>query len=167
MKLPFPIVGLLLLLLSASAFAQEHQTCDGPQIGSWVLLSIETQDAQTNDKNNLLGAHPYGYLSYGSDCRVYAILTKESRIAPAQLVPTDEESIGLYRGLISYAGTYSIDGSNIIHHIQASWNQAWTGTTQVQQFNVDGSTLFLRTGLTKSPLTGKQGSTVLIWTKAQ
>jgi hypothetical protein len=166
-KLLVPVLGFSLLLLGARSFAQQQQTCDGPQIGSWALLSIETQDKETNEKNNLLGAHPYGYLSYGSDCRMYVILTKESRVAPAQLVATDQESIGLYRGLISYAGTYSIDGSNIIHHIQASWNQAWTGTTQVQQFNVDGSTLFLRTGPTKSPLTGKQSSTVLIWTRAQ
>ena len=155
------------LLLGTPAFAQQPQTCDGPQIGSWVLLSIETQDKETNEKNNLLGAHPYGYLSYGADCRMYVILTKESRVAPAQLVATDEESIGLYRGLISYAGTYSVDGSNIIHHIQASWNQAWTGTTQIQQFNVDGSTLFLKTGSVKNPLTGKQSSTVIMWTKAQ
>jgi hypothetical protein len=167
MKLSFRILGLSLVLFSANSFAQEHQTCDGPQLGSWVLLSIETQDMETNEKNNFLGAHPYGYLSYGADCRMHAILTKESRVAPAQLVATDQESIGLYRGLISYAGTYSIDGSNILHHIQASWNQAWTGTTQVQQFNVDGSTLFLRTGPTKSPLTGKQSSTVFIWTRAQ
>jgi Lipocalin-like domain len=167
MKIPLPILGFSLLLLSASSLAQQHQSCEGPQLGSWVLLSIETQDMETNEKNNLLGAHPYGYLTYGADCRMYAILTKESRVAPAQLVATDQESVGLYRGLISYAGTYSIDGSNISHHIQASWNQAWTGTTQVQQFNVDGSTLFLRTGPTKSPLTGKQSSTVLIWTRAQ
>jgi hypothetical protein len=166
-KLLVPVLGFSLLLLGARSFAQQQQTCDGPQIGSWALLSIETQDKETNEKNNLLGAHPYGYLSYGSDCRMYVILTKESRVAPAQLVATDPESIGLYRGLISYAGTYSIDGSNIIHHIQASWNQAWTGTTQVQQFNVDGSTLFLRTGPSKSPLTGKQSSTVLMWTRAQ
>src|SRR5271155_154381 len=133
MRMPFSILGFSLLLLSSSSVAQQNQTCDGPQVGSWVLLSIETQDMQTNEKNNLLGAHPYGYLSYGSDCRMYAILTKESRVAPAQLVATDQESIELYRGLISYAGTYSIDGSSIIHHIQASWNQAWTGTSQVQQ----------------------------------
>ena len=122
---------------------------------------------ETNQKNNLLGVHPSGYLSYGSDCRMYSILTKESRAGPAQLVATDPESIALYRGLISYAGTYSVDGNSITHHIQASWNQAWTGTTQVQQFNIDGTTLYMRTGLTKSPLTGKQSSTVLIWTRTE
>ena len=161
------VPGSVFLVLSTSSIAQQHATCEGPQLGSWTLLSIETQDMETNQKNNLLGVHPSGYLSYGSDCRMYSILTKESRAGPAQLVATDPESIALYRGLISYAGTYSVDGNSITHHIQASWNQAWTGTTQVQQFNIDGTTLYMRTGLTKSPLTGKQSSTVLIWTRTE
>jgi Lipocalin-like domain len=167
MKLPFLILGSALLLWSANSIAQQHQTCAGPQLGSWVLLSMETQDPQTNQKSNLLGVHPGGYLSYGSDCRMYVILVKESRAHPAELLATDPESVGLYRGMISYAGTYEVDGSKIIHHIQVSWNQAWTGTTQTQQFNVDGSTLFLRTGLSKNPLTEKESSTVFMWTRIE
>jgi Lipocalin-like domain len=159
--------GALLLLLSASSIAQQPHTCAGPLIGSWALLSIETEDMQTDKKNNLLGAHPSGYLSYGPDCRMYAILVKESRVSPASLVATDPESIELYRGLISYAGTYAIDGNSIVHHIEASWNQAWTGTTQVRQFNIDEKSLYIRTGPEKSPLTGRQSSTVLIWTKIE
>jgi Lipocalin-like domain len=158
---------LLLLLLSASSIAQQPHTCAGPLVGSWALLSIETEDMETDKKNNLLGAHPSGYLSYGPDCRMYAILVKESRVSPASLVATDPESIELYRGLISYAGTYAINGHSIIHHIEASWNQAWTGSTQVSQFNIDGGSLFIRTGSEKSPLTGRQSSSVLIWTKIE
>jgi hypothetical protein len=156
-----------LLFLSSSSIAQPHQTCAGPLLGSWALLSIETADEETNQKNNLLGVHPSGYLSYGPDCRMYAILVKESRVPPAALVATDAESIQLYRGLVSYAGSYTIDGSRIIHHIEASWNQAWSGTTQEVQFNVDGKNLYIRTGATKSPLTGRPGSSVLIWTKIE
>ena len=89
---------------------------------------METEDMETGQKNNLLGAHPSGYLSYGPDCRMSAILVKESREPPAALMATDPESIELYRGLIAYAGTYSIDGNKISHQIETSWNQAWTGT---------------------------------------
>ena len=167
MKSPFLAGCCALLLLSASAIAQQHQTCAGPQLGSWALLSIETEDMETGQKNNLLGAHPSGYLSYGPDCRMYAILVKESREGPAAMVATDPESIELYRGLISYAGTYVIDGNRIIHHIEASWNQAWTGTTQVHQFKIDGKSLYIRTGPGKSPISGRQSSSVLIWTKIE
>jgi hypothetical protein len=166
-KLSALIHGSVFLLLGMRSIAQQHPTCEGPPLGNWTLLSIETQDMETNQKNNLLGVHPSGYLSYGADCRMYTILTKESRVGPAQLVATDPESIALYRGLISYAGTYSIDGNSITQHIQASWNQAWTGTTQVLQFNIDGTSMYMRTGLTKNPLTGRQSSTTLIWTRTE
>jgi hypothetical protein len=96
-----------------------------------------------------------------------AILVKESRQGPAALVATDPESLDLYRGLIAYAGSYTIDGSMITHHIEASWNQAWTATSQVIQFNIDGKTLYMRTGPGKSPLTGKRSSTVFIWARVE
>ena len=156
-----------LLLWSVSSVAQQHPTCAGPQLGTWTLLSMETEDLETGQKRNLLGVHPSGYLSYGPDCRMSAILVKESREGPAALVATDPESIDLYRGLIAYAGSYAIDGYKIIHHIEASWNQAWTGTTQVSQFNINGRSLYLRTGPGKNPVTGRQSSTVFIWVRAE
>jgi Lipocalin-like domain len=156
-----------LLFWSASSVAQQHPTCAGPQLGTWVLLSMETEDLETGQKQNLLGVHPSGYLSYGPDCRMSAILVKESREGPAASVATDPESIELYRGLIAYAGSYSIDGFKITHHIETSWNQAWTGTTQISQFNIDGKSLYIRTGPGKSPMTGRQSSTVFIWARVE
>jgi Lipocalin-like domain len=157
----------VLLLWSVSSVAQQHPTCVGPQLGTWVLLSMETEDLETGQKHNLLGVHPSGYLSYGPDCRMSAILVKESREGPAGSVATDPESIELYRGLIAYAGSYAIEGSKITEHIEASWNQAWTGTTQVSQFNIDGKSLYIRTGPSKNPMTGRQSSTVFIWARVE
>jgi hypothetical protein len=156
-----------LLLLSSSAIAEQHPPCTGPLLGTWVLLSMETEDKETGQKNNLLGVHPSGYLSYGPDCRVSAILVKESRPGPASLVPTDPESIDLYRGMMSYAGSYEIRGSRVIHHIEASWNQAWTATNQAYQFRIDGTSLFMTADPGKSPLSGKQSSTAFIWTRVE
>jgi Lipocalin-like domain len=156
-----------LLLCSVSSVAQQHPTCAGPQLGTWILLSMETEDLETGQKHNLLGVHPGGYLSYGADCRMSAILVKESREGPAALVATDPESIELYRGLIAYAGSYAIDGYKITHHIETSWNQAWTGTTQVSQFNIDGKSMYMRMGPGKSPMTGRQSSTAFIWTRVE
>jgi hypothetical protein len=156
-----------LLFWSMSSVAQQQPTCAGPLLGTWTLLSMETQDLETGQKHNLLGVHPSGYLSYGADCRMSEILVKESREGPATLVATDPESVELYRGLIAYAGSYAIDGYKITHHVDASWNQAWTGTTQVRQFNIDGKTLYIRTGTDKSPMTGRQSSTVFIWVRVE
>jgi hypothetical protein len=156
-----------LLAWSVSSFAQQHPTCAGPLLGTWTLLSMETEDLETGQKHNLLGVHPSGYLSYGADCRMSALLVKESREGPAALIATDPESIELYRGMIAYAGSYAIDGYRITEQIEASWNQGWTGTTQVSQFNIDGKSLYIKTGPSKNPLTGRRSSTAFIWVRVE
>jgi hypothetical protein len=98
---------------------------------------------------------------------MYGILVKEGQKAPTDLVPTDAERVDLYSGFISYAGTYSIEGDRVSHHIDASWNQSWTGTTQVRQFRIDGKYLYIKTLPAKNPLTGKESTSVLVWVKVE
>jgi hypothetical protein len=161
------VVCCVLILGNMEAIAQQSQSCGGPQLGTWKLESFTTEDLATGEKSALFGEHPSGYLSYGPDCRMYAILIKEGRKAPAALVPTDAERVDLYGGFIAYAGTYSIEGDKVSHHIDASWNQAWTGTTQVRQFRIDGKTLRIKTQPARNALTGKQSSSELMWSKVE
>lgn len=156
-----------LLFGSAGSMAQQRQTCAAPQLGTWKLQSLTVEDLETGQKTDMLGPHPSGYLTYGPDCRMSVVIVRDDRKAPAALVPTDAEKIDLYNGLIAYAGTYSIDGDKVSHHIDVSWNQAWTGTTQVRQFTVDGNTLHIRTMPAKNSSTGKQSISDLVWTKVE
>lgn len=156
-----------LLLGSMQAIAQQRQKCTGPQLGTWKLESYATEDIATSQKSTLLGPHPSGFLNYGSDCRMYAILVKDGRKPPAGFVPTDAERIDLYGGFIAYAGIYRIEGDKVSHQIDASWNQSWTGTTQVRRFKIDGNHLYITTLPTKNALTGKESSSVLVWTKVE
>jgi hypothetical protein len=157
----------VLCVASMHANGQERHTCTGPQLGTWALQSNTTEDLATGEKTELLGAHPGGYISYGPDCRMSAILIKEGRKTPSGPVPTDAERVELFSGLVAYAGTYSIEGDKISHHVDASWNQSWTGTTQVRQFRIDGNTLRIETLPAKNPLTGKESSSVLILIKVE
>jgi len=72
MKSAWAIRCCALVFWSVSAVAQQHPACAGPQLGTWALLSMETEDQETGQKHNLLGAHPSGYLSYGADCPAVA-----------------------------------------------------------------------------------------------
>jgi hypothetical protein len=154
------------LLLGSEAIGQERQNCTGPQLGTWKLRSFTREDLATGKKFELFGSHPSGYISYGPDCRVFTIVTKEGRKSPVALPPTDAERVDLYSGLIAYAGTYSIDGDKVSHHIDTSWNEAWTGTTQVRKFRIDGTTLHI-TSREKNQLDGRDSESVLIWTKVE
>jgi hypothetical protein len=67
---------------------------------------------------------------------------------------TEDEGVGFHligSGVIACAGSYSIDGYKITHLIETSWNQAWTGTTQVSQFNIDENFLVYRNGAQQKP----------------
>jgi hypothetical protein len=154
-------------LLSTNTIGQERRICSGPQLGTWALQSFTTTVLATGEKTYQLGEHPSGFITYGPDCRMQAILVRGGRIAPAALVPTDPERVTLYDGFMAYAGTYVVAGDRVSHNIDASWNQAWTGTTQVRQFKVDGASLVITTLPAKSPFDGRDISSVLVWTKIQ
>jgi hypothetical protein len=158
--------GVLLLLASMESPGQQA-ACSGPQLGTWKLQSQLTEDLETHKKQAMFGAHPGGYLHYGADCRMYAILVREDRKPPAAAVATDAESVELFRGLAAYAGTYTIEGDKVSHHVDISWNQAWTGTTQVRQFRIEGKYLYIHTMPAASPLNGRRSSTELVWKRVE
>jgi hypothetical protein len=157
--------GAALLLLSGTSLAQQHLACTGPQLGTWKLQSFKTEYQDTGQKVEPYGAHPAGYLSYGPDCRMYAIIVRENRKAPAGIVPTDAEKTELFGGLLAYAGTYTIDRDKVSHHVDVSWNEAWTGTTQVRQFKIEGKALHIRSMPAKNPRDGRLSSSTIVWIK--
>ena len=54
----------------------------------------------------------------------------------------------------------------VIHHVDISWNEAWTGTDQVRPYKLEGNILTITT-FNKSPVDGREGSTVLVWEKVK
>jgi hypothetical protein len=96
---------------------------------------------------------------------MYAVITWENRIKPREVVPTDEERIKLFSTVISYAGTYTFDAEKVIHHVDISWNQSWTGTDQVRFYKLDGNTLTITTPLNKNFVDGREGRSILVWEK--
>ncbi len=168
MKRVSAALGRALLIWNLPTIAQQQPSCTGAQqAGTWTLQSWVAEDLETGQKSNPFGERPNGYISYGPDCRMYAILVKDNRKAPAALVPTDAEKIDLYAGVIAYAGTYTLDGNKVSHHIDISWNQVWTGTTQVREFKVEGNTLYIRAAPAKSPLTGRRTVFSLVYNKVE
>ena len=154
-------------MLGVSTRGQERRTCSGPQLGTWALQSFTTTVLGTGETTYQLGEHPNGFITYGPDCRMQAILVRGERAAPATLVPTDPERVTLYGGFMAYAGNYAVTGDRVSHNFDVSWNQAWTGTTQVRQFKVDGASLVITTLPAKSPFDGRDISSVLVFTKVQ
>ena len=158
------IVGTLLVILlihsTVAAFAGEN-----PLLGTWKLKSFVREVAETGERYNERGAHPDGYLGYAADGRMYAIITWDNRANPHDVVPNNEERIKLYGTMISYAGTYTVDAETVIHHVDISWNQIWTGTDQVRFYKMAGNTLTITSAPNRNPVDGREGRSILVWEK--
>ena len=102
--------------------------------GTWRLASATRKIVDTNETLDAYGGpRPSGWLTYGKDGRMMVICAFEGRTKPiANDKMTDEDRIHLHKTFFAYAGTYTLDGQRITHAIDTSWNEAWSGTSQVR-----------------------------------
>ena len=112
------ITALGLALYSSSAVGQSAKDL----VGTWTIVSAE-----------VFGPNPKGLLIFEPSGRyslmlMRADLPKYASNNRAQGTPEEYKAIGA--GSISYFGTYSVDGSEIILRIEHSSFPNWTGTEQ-------------------------------------
>src|SRR5215475_14467955 len=162
MNMRLAFTGLMLLLSSTITLAG-----DSPLLGTWKLKSIVHEVTATGEKINEYGEHPSGYISYSADGRMYAIATADNRVKPLEANPTDEQRVKLHQTMTAYAGTYTVQADKVIHHVDISWNEAWTGTDQVRFIKLDGNVLTITAAPNKSPMDGREGRSVIVWEKVK
>jgi hypothetical protein len=123
-----------LLLLSAPL----HAASDKDKIvGTWKLVAVEYEDAQTKERTPVLGEHPRGYQIATPEGRWIALVTANGRPVPK----TDDERAKALRSMIGYSGRYRVEGNKVITKVEVAWNEAWVGTEQVRFLRFEGDDL--------------------------
>ena len=153
-------VGRASTIRSNNASAQDYSL-----VGSYKLISNTRKVVDTGEVFDT-GTQPNGYIIYTPDNRMLVLIVsdKNDRPAPESFVGlTDEQCASLFRTMTSYGGTYEFDGQTVKHHVDISWNQAWTGTTQVREFTIVGDRLHIRSVPAKSFQDGRVISAALEW----
>ena len=125
-------------------------------LGTWNMTSWKREIIATGEKIDALGPDPVGFINYGFDGRFYALVVSKNRPKPASLPPNENEKLKLFDSMLAYAGTYTVDDEKAIHHVDASWNEAWTGTDQVRFYNLEGDKLTISSSPAKDPHTGHE-----------
>jgi hypothetical protein len=163
MKIPRLLCFLYLLsCVGASAIEKEDL------YGTWRLVSDVRQDVATGVRTDNLGKSPHGFLSYGRDGRMSAIVVADGRHKPADLAKlSDQDRAALFKTMISYGGTFSFDGKVVTHHVDISWNENWTGTDQIRNVKLEGRRLYITTNPQPSPVDGKMTIGILTWEKVE
>jgi len=125
-------------------------------IGTWRLVEW-TFTVDDSRPTRPWGGNPAGLLTYTEDGRMSASLMSNGRPgAPTRTLSAAPIEIraAAAAGYLSYAGSYSIDGSDVLHHIELSLMPNWVGTTERRLIewtpSEDGFDLILSTPPTKT-----------------
>src|SRR5262245_36895324 len=124
-------------------------------LGSWRMTSWMTRDVATGERQQALGEHPQGTVVYTPE-RVTFLIFKKNRKRPERLPPSDAEKIALFDSMFAYSGSYTVESDRVVHHVDMSWNEAWSGTEQVRFCNVDENTLTYTSPAAQNPFDGRE-----------
>ena len=88
-----------------------------------------------------MGPHANGFINYGTDGRMIVIVVGGPRTETRRRQRrSPDEKQALYDSLNAYAGTYSLNGNELTHHVDTSWNEIWTGHDQKRFLKFDRRT---------------------------
>ena len=154
-------------MISESALAQQSGAVASRLFGTWKLVSVIREEVPSGAKIDLMGPNPQGFITYSADGRMVAILVRGDRHKPVANTVTATEAENLFRSVISYAGSYTIDGNEVTHHVDISWNESWTGTKQVRIFKFEGNRVLLSTPVSPDPFDVKLSVRSMVWEKVK
>jgi hypothetical protein len=160
----FKFLAILALFFASEAASASEESI----VGTYRLISSQRLITDTGEKEDSYGKNPTGFITYGSDGRMMAIITFSNRSKPESLDKlTDPQRAELFRTMLAYAGTYKFSGNQVEHHIDASWNEIWTGTTQIRDIKKEGERLVFTTKPAPFPRDGKMSINTLVWEKVK
>ena len=158
--------GLIALLIVTGAYCTKSQAADSV-VGSWRLVSWDEVETESKAVHTAFGENPTGVITYTPDGRISLFIIDPKRTKPAGPKATDAEAVELYRTMIAYSGSYSIEGNKVTHKIEVSWNQAWTGTNQQRFVEVKDNQLTIKTPPIISSVSGKENVHTLVWERVK
>ena len=140
----FLAVALVVMALPSNGIAQSKDAL----VGTWKLVSAR-DTPERGEVRDAFGRNPTGFLTYTADGRMMAIVTFDGRkplSVPDYISAPSEERAAAFATLIAYAGTYTLTGDRVIHHVEAAWMQNYVKTDQVRFIvKLQGDRLTLRT----------------------
>jgi hypothetical protein len=141
--------ALLAAVVAATLLAAPLQANEaGPLVGTWKLVSFETEFQDGRPRSPQFGARPTGYLILTPQARLMTIIEAEGR-KPAT---TDEERAALLRSMIAWTGHFRTEGDKLILKVDAAFNPAITGSERVSSFKMEGERMTNMTSWARSPV---------------
>ena len=139
--LKLSIAAMAGVLIASVALAGEEEFA-----GNYELVSATRKILETGLTEDTFGEKPKGLAMYASDGHFTILITYGGRPRPESIEKmTDRQRADLHRMMTAYGGTYTFDGSKVVHHLDLSWNEVWTGTTNIRDVQRDGDRIIYTT----------------------
>lgn len=137
-------------------------------VGTWKLVSASSTDSSGQLLDPPYGANPVGFLTYGKDGRVTALISYGGRkplsvgAKPPALL---EEQAEAFKTFLAYAGRYRLNGDKVIHSIEISSIQNFVNRELVRSVKFQGDQIILVTPPTM--VNGKMQTIALVWQRLE
>jgi len=106
------------------------------------------------------GPNPSGFLTYGEDGRVTALISYGGR-KPISGLASPQEQAEAFKTFLAYAGRYTFDGNQVTHHVEISSIENFVNKDLVRTVRFEGDRIVLVTPPTA--VNGKFQTVELIW----
>lgn len=138
---------------------------NNPLLGIWKLISITAIFPDGSIDTEAFGANPIGYITYTIEGRMMVIFSKGDRpllsgnsasplTSAIHQVPIEERAQA-FSTFNSYAGSYTLDGDKVIHHVEIASIPNRVGKSLTRTFVLNENQITLKTPPSKSDDTPK------------
>jgi Lipocalin-like domain len=162
--LTMPSIALLVvaLIFALPAKAQDPQY---PLVGLWKVISVANKLVPSGEIVHPFGEHPSGNQLFTRGGHTMFSMFGEHRNASGQPNPNDIDRVALLNALIAYTGTYTVDGSKVTVHFEASASPGLSD--RVYSAEMSGNKLTLTSQPFTSGITGQRIITIRTFERAE
>jgi hypothetical protein len=139
-------------------------------VGVWKLVSYTALDSATGELIEPFGNAPRGFIFYTAGGRMSALLTAGDRkrfTAGNRINAPAEERAEAFATSSAYAGTYTLEGDRVIHHVEVATNPDWVGGDQLRFPRIEGNRLVITTPPLPTRPDGKLRVSTLVWERVE
>jgi Lipocalin-like domain len=150
------VMSLTHTLPMSAAFAE--QSLKDKVVGTWKIISWESQRPSGQIANIWMGLHPTGLIIYQPNGYVSVQVMADPRPTfaqnPATSPPPYDEFRNAYFGYYAYWGTYTINdaGNGVVHNVEGSERPGEVGKKYPRSISIDGTKLVITTPSYKAGL---------------
>ena len=163
------LIGAVLMALSMTlgpGAVQAQQNL----VGVWRLVAYTAVDPDSGAVIEPFGPAPRGVLHYTAGGRMSAVLSAGDRkrfSAGNRISAPTEERAEAFSTSTAYAGTYTLEGERVTHHVEIATNPDWVGGAQLRYPKVEGNRLTITTPPLPTRPDGKLRVSTLVWERAE